>query len=332
MKALIYEKAHTLENFAIKLVEVEEPSLREFDVLVKVQAVGINPGETWIRRTRSAEPNGRILLGWEFAGIVVSIASGVTRFKAGDRVFGTGDMSRDGAWAERLAVDHRILAKIPNELSFADAASLPIAALSAWETLFRDEETLPVDVNRVLIVGGAGGVGSIATQLLKVKTDAFVISTASRPESENWCREMGADLVIDHTRDIESQLASAKIPEIDFVLSTADTAGNLGWIARVLRPFGHLALVDIAPSLDISGLMLKSASVHTEIVFSRILHSHEVHRQGEILEEISALVSEKRVRPIATKYLAGLTVQNMKTAHGLLESSRTIGKVVITTG
>jgi NADPH2:quinone reductase len=332
MKALVYEHAHTLENFAIKLVEVEEPTLRGFDVLVSVQAVGINPGETWIRRTRSAEPGGRVLLGGEFAGIVVSTAPGVTKFKVGDRVFGTGDMSRDGAWAERLAVDHRILSKIPKELSFTDAASLPIAALSAWETIFRDQDTLPVDVNRVLIVGGAGGVGSVATQLLKAKTSAYVIATASRPESKKWCLEMGADLVIDHTKDIESQLASTEIPIIDFVLSTANTVGNLGWIARVLRPFGHVALVDIAPSLDMSGLMLKSASIHTEIVFSRIMHGYQVHRQGEILEEISALVSDKRLRPIATTRLNDMTAETMKTAHGLLESSLTIGKVVITTG
>src|SRR5580700_9663260 len=124
MKALVYERAHSLEDFAIELAEISEPTLRELDVLVEVHAVGINPGETFIRRTRSAEPGGRVLLGWEFAGVVVETAPRVQRLKAGDRVFGTGDISRDGAWAERLAVDHRILAKIPESLSFTDAASL----------------------------------------------------------------------------------------------------------------------------------------------------------------------------------------------------------------
>ena len=128
MKALVYEKAHDLDNFAIRLVEVTEPTLRDLDVLVEIHAIGINPGEAFIRRTRSAEPGGRVLLGWEFAGVVVRAASAVRTFKVGNRVFGTGDMSRDGAWAERVAVDHRILAKIPDKLSFTDAASLPIGA------------------------------------------------------------------------------------------------------------------------------------------------------------------------------------------------------------
>ena len=156
MKALVYDKAHSLEDFAIKLAEIPEPTLREFDVLVDVHAVGINPGETFIRRTRSAEPGGRVLLGWEFAGVIVETGSGVRGFKTGDKVFGTGDMTRDGAWAERVAVDHRIVATIPESLTFVDAASLPIGALTAWEAMFREQNDLPIGVERVLIVGGAG--------------------------------------------------------------------------------------------------------------------------------------------------------------------------------
>jgi threonine dehydrogenase-like Zn-dependent dehydrogenase len=158
MKALVYERAHKLEDFAIKLAEISEPILRELDVLVEVHAVGINPGETFIRRTRSAEPGGRVLLGWEFAGVIVETGSGVRGFKAGDRVFGTGDVTRDGAWAERVAVDYRVVARIPESLTFVDAASLPIGALTAWEAMFREQSDLPVGVERVLIVGGAGGV------------------------------------------------------------------------------------------------------------------------------------------------------------------------------
>ena len=280
MKALVYETAHTLDNFAIGLQEVAEPTVREFDVLVEIHAIAINPGETFFRRTRSAEPGGRVLLGWEFAGVVIETGSAVRNFKAGDRVFGTGDLSRDGSWAERLAVDSRIIAKIPDQLSFVDAASLPIGALTAWEAMFRDQGALPTGVGRVLIVGGAGGVGSLATQLLKAKTKAFVISTASRPESRQWCLDMGADLVIDHARDIEDQLASAHIQQIDMVLSTAKTADNLGWIAKLLRPFGHLSVVDLSPSIDANALMLKSASLHMEMVFSKILNGRDFKSQG----------------------------------------------------
>jgi NADPH2:quinone reductase len=331
MKALVYETAHTLDNFAIGLQEVAEPTVREFDVLVEIHAIAINPGETFFRRTRSAEPGGRVLLGWEFAGVVIETGSAVRNFKAGDRVFGTGDLSRDGSWAERLAVDSRIIAKIPDQLSFVDAASLPIGALTAWEAMFRDQGALPTGVGRVLIVGGAGGVGSLATQLLKAKTKAFVISTASRPESRQWCLDMGADLVIDHARNIEDQLASAHIPQIDMVLSTAKTADNLGWIANLLRPFGHLSVVDLSLSIDANALMLKSASLHMEMVFSKILNGRDFKSQGGILEDVAALVVAGRVRAIANTRLDGLTGETMRAAHALVETARTIGKVVIAT-
>jgi NADPH2:quinone reductase len=329
VKALVYEKAHDLDNFAMRLVEISEPTLRDLDVLVEIHAIGINPGEAFIRRTRSAEPGGRVLLGWEFAGVVVRAGSAGRNFRVGDRVFGTGDMSRDGAWAERVALDHQILAKIPDKLSFTDAASLPIGAVTAYEAMFRDQDVLPAEVDRVLIVGGAGAVGSLATQILKAKTKAYVVCTASRPESSDWCREMGADLVIDHTNDIEKQLASAGIQHVDMVLSTAKTSEHLGWITKMLRPFGHLSVVDFFPSLDANALMLKSLSLHLEMVFSRILHGGDVHRQGSILEEVAALVVEGRIRPITTTRLNGLSIDAMRAAHQLVETTRTIGKVVI---
>jgi zinc-binding alcohol dehydrogenase family protein len=331
MKALVYEKAHSITDFAIHLLEVPEPALREHDVLVEVRAVGINPGEAAIRTMQSAEPGGRVLLGWEFAGVVIATGPEVHRFKIGDRVFGTGDMTRDGAWAERLAVDNRILAGIPHQLSFADAASLPIGAVTAWEAMFRDQDRLPTGVDRVLIVGGAGAVGSLATQLLKSRTKAFVISTGSRSDSKAWCSDMGADLVLDHAGDVAAQLAAADIPHVDFVLSTAKSAGNIGWIAKVLRPFGHLSVVDVGPPLDVSPLVLKSASLHTEMVFSRVIHGSAPEKQGSILETVAGLVVEGRVRSIRTTILDGLTAGTIRTAHGLVESGKTIGKVVIAT-
>lgn len=329
MKALVYEKAHSLADFAIHLADVEEPALRDQDLLVEVRAIGVNPGEAGIRSMKSAEPGGRVLLGWEFAGVVVGAGPAVERFKVGDRVFGTGDMTRDGAWAERVAVDHRIVAHLPDQLSLTDAASLPIGAVTAWEAIFRDQDALETGVDRVLVLGGAGAVGSLATQLLKARSKVSVISTGARPESKDWCKQMGADLVLDHSGDIVEQLSAAGIPNVDWVLSTAKTAANIGWIANVMRPFGHLSVVDVGPSLDVSPLVLKAASLHTEMVFSRIIHGSEPERQGRILEMVAALVVEGGVKPIATTLLNGLTAEAMKSAHELVESGRTIGKVVI---
>ncbi|WP_410673711.1 zinc-binding alcohol dehydrogenase family protein [Amycolatopsis sp. cmx-4-68] len=329
MKALAYEKAHALDAFAIDLVEVAEPRLRDGDLLVEVHAIGINPGEAGIRQTRSAEPGGRVVLGWEFAGVVAAAGPATTGFAAGDRVLGTGDSTRGGCWAERVAVDHRVVAKLPDRLSFTDAASLPIGVLTAWESLFRDQDALPAGVGRVLVIGGAGGVGSMATQLLKAVTPVFVISTASRPESRKWATAMGADLVIDHHGDLAGQLHSAGIGHVDLVFSTAGTSGHLAAIVEVLRPFGHLASIDLTGPVDPGAFTGKSLSLHSEMVFSKITAGGDVASQGRILARAAEDVAAGRLRPIVTTTLEGLTAETMKTAHTLAESGRTTGKTVI---
>jgi NADPH2:quinone reductase len=329
MKALAYQQAHVLDAFAINLVELEEPALREGDVLVEVRAIGVNPGEAAIRSVRSAEPGGRVVLGWEFSGVVIETGTATTGLTVGDRVMGTGDPTRDGCWAQRVAVDHRVVAKIPDQLSFVDAASLPIGALTSWEALFRDQSALPSGVERVLIIGGAGGVGSLAAQLLKAKTSAFVISTASRPESGDWCRTMGADLVIDHTVDMGEQLRRAGFEYVDMVLSTAATAYDLPQIAAVLRPFGHVSTVDVGAPLDLAPLVQRSASLHTEMVFSQVASGADPSSQGHILGTVVEYVRNGQIRPIVTTTLSGLSADTMKNAHTLLESHRTIGKIVI---
>lgn len=325
MKALAYDKAHPLEAFALELIDVAEPQVRETDLLIEIQAVGVNPGEATIRQLRSAPPGGRVILGWEFAGVVARTGSATKGFAVGDRVMGTGDVTRDGCWAERLSVDHRVVAKMPDDLSFTDAASLPIGSLTAWEALFRDQSDLPAGVETVLVVGGAGGVGSLATQLVKSKTSARVISTASRPESREWTKAQGADLVVDHTQNVAGQLHEAGVDRIDLVLSTRGTAANIGWIADVLKPFGHLATTDLSGTTDIEPLIQKSVSVHTEMVFSRVIADHDLHRQGQILADLPGLV-----RPIVTTELHGLTVDSMREAHRIAETGRTVGKTVIT--
>lgn len=329
MKALAYDKAHALDAYGIEERDVAEPELRDADLLVDIRAVGVNPGEALIRSVRSAEPGGRVILGWEFAGVVLQVGTTVKGFAIGDRVMGTGDVTRDGCWAERLAVDHRVVAIIPDQLAFPDAASLPIGGLTAWEAVFRDRDALPDGVNHVLVVGGAGGVGSMAIQLLKARTDASVIATASRPESRAWCEAMGADLVVDHSQDVTAQLTAAGINQVDMVFSTAGTAGNLGWIARLLRPLGTLSAIDIAPPFDASPIVSKSVTLHTEMVFAKVISGFDLSSQSKILAKIADHVVRGGLRPVVTTRLDGLTAQNMKTAHHLLESRRTIGKIVI---
>ena len=329
MKALVYQNAHAIEQFAMAVAELPDPELRPTDILVEVKAIGINPGEAVFRATKSAEPGGRVLLGLELSGVVKSLGSSAAGFNVGDRVYGTGDMLRDGAWAELVAIDHRLVARIPDNLSFADAASLPIGSLTAWEAMFREEDRLPESVGSVLVVGGAGAVGSMAIQLLKARSGAKVIATASRGETREWCVAMGADLVVDHAGDVPAQLKDAGIGTVDMVLSTRSTGQHLGWIATVLRPFGHLSAPDVTGLTDLGPLFFKSISIHTEVVFAKGLNGYRVESQSEILRAVAKLAADAKIRPITNRLLHGLDAENMKTAHELLESGRTIGKVVI---
>lgn len=329
MRALAYERSHALDAYAIQEWDVAEPKLRDADLLVEIKAVGVNPGEALIRSVRSAEDGGRVILGWEFTGVVLQVGLDTEGFAVGDRVMGTGDVSRDGCWADRVAVDHRVVTKIADRLAFSDAASWPIGGLTAWEALFRDRNALPSGVETVLVVGGAGGVGSMAIQLLKARTGAFVIATASRPESKEWCESMGADLVVDHSQDVIAQLRPNGVDQVGMVFSTAATAANLSWIAKLLRPFGHLSAIDIAPPFDASPIVSKSISLHTEMVFAKVISGFDLASQGQILAQIADLAASGTLRPIATTRFDGLTTQNMKAAHEQLERRRTIGKIVI---
>jgi zinc-binding alcohol dehydrogenase family protein len=329
MKALSYEKAHTLDQFALALQSMPDPEVRDTDLLVAIHAVGINPGEVFIRGHQSALPGGRLILGWEFAGVVVKAGPATVGFEVGDRVFGTGDMSRDGAWAEQLAVDYRVIAHAPKTLSFIDSATLPIGALTAWECLFRDGDHLPPKVRKVLVIGGAGGVGSMAIQLLKAMTDAQVIATASRPESKQWCQQMGADMVLDHSHELRPQLDQADMAHVDFILSTHATQKNLAALAQLVRPYGHIASVDALGMLDITPLFARSITFHYEMVFTRIANRYDIEGAADILRTAASLADRKKLQPIANRTLHGLSVDTMRQAHELVDCGSTIGKVVI---
>src|SRR5260370_5131416 len=204
-----------------------------------------------------------------------------------------------------------------------------MGAITVGEAIFRDADALPVNVNRVLVIGGSGGVGWLALQPLKAKTHAFVIATASRPESRAWCVDMGADLVGDAGGRGEGQLGTAGIPAVDLVLSTANSHGTLPWIANLLRPFGHLSVVDGSPGLDVNLLVPKSVSLHTEMIFSRLLNDYAPETHGAILDQVAAFVAEGQIRPIVTTRLDGLTPETMRAAHSLVERRQMIGKAII---
>ena len=329
MKAITYQHAHELTDFALHLQDVPMPTLRDSDLLIRVQAFAVNPGDTVIRRFKSAAPGQAVILGWEFAGIVEQVGPHTAGFHVGDAVYGAGDLSRDGNYADYVAVDYRVVAHKPTTLSFPEAAALPMSFQTAWGALLRNDNQLPAGVNTVLILGGAGGIGSIAIQLLKARTSARVIATASRPESKQWVAAMGADMVLDHSQDLAAQLTQYGIEQVDMVLTTRSSASHLATMPQLLKAYGYLALLDIQQSQDVSGLTPHSISVHLENVFTRVITNQHPEQQGFILRELTQLVETGKVRSTLQKTLLGLTSENIRTAHETIERGDMIGKIVL---
>jgi len=325
MKAFTYDAAHPLESFAVRLTERPAPVPRPGDLLVRVKAFSFNPVDTKVRRSRSGTAEAPVILGWDAAGIVEAVGPEARGFAVGDRVYYAGDLTRDGAYAEWQAVDHRLVARAPAGLDFAQAAALPLTALTAWEALFEHGIDHPPG-SRALIIGGAGGVGSIAIQLLKALTPAEVIATASRPETVEWCRRLGADRVVG--RDLAGDLAALGGAPLDVVFSTTHTDQYLGAINAALRPFGSLCLIDDPATLDILPFKRKAQSVHWEFMFAKSMHGYRPETQGVILARVAALVEAGTVVSTLNRTLPA-TDAAMHEAHTIIEAGAAIGKIAM---
>ncbi|AYF99408.1 zinc-binding alcohol dehydrogenase family protein [Protaetiibacter intestinalis] len=311
---------------AFEDVVVAVPDLRERDVLVRVEAVSINPVDTKTRLSTPADQ--RRILGWDASGVVEAVGSGVERFRLGDEVWYAGDITRDGCDSEFHAVDERLVAKKPRTLSHASAAALPLTALTAWESLF---ERLQIDggsSGTLLVMAGAGGVGSIMLQLAKRLTGVRVVATASREDSREWAVHMGADAVVNH-HDLAASVSQLAPEGVDWVFSS-HTRGNEAAYAEILKPFGAVVAVDGADGLDLAPFKSKSVAFHWEYMFTRARYqTSDMGRQGEILAEVARLVDSGSVRSTMRTNLRGFSAENLRKAHRMIESGRTIGKVTV---
>jgi zinc-binding alcohol dehydrogenase family protein len=276
------------------------------------------------------------VLGWDAAGTVEAAGTEATLFKRGDAVFYAGSVVRPGANSEYHLVDERIVGRKPSSLGFAEAAALPLTAITAWELLFdrigvkRGENA---DRRSLLIVGGAGGVGSMTIQIARKLTGLTVIATASRPETQAWVRELGAHHVIDHAQPFAPQLAKIGFPAIDIVLALTGTAANAAQIAEVVAPEGRLGLIEGAGALgtfDAGALFSKSIGVHLELMFTRsTFGTPSMIAQHRLLNEIADLVDRGIIRTTLRQIVGPIDAANLKKAHALLESGKAIGKVVL---
>jgi len=336
MKAIgVYKALPIDDRNALVDLEVPVPIPGALDLLVQVQAISVNPADYRVRGRKPDDGNYAIL-GWDAAGTVIAVGSGVSqKFSLGDAVYYAGDLNRPGTNSEFHVVDSRIVGHSPRTLSVEQAAAVPLAALTAWEALF-DRMGLSISGNNrlhsLLIVGGAGGTGSMAIQLASLIPDIIVIATASRPESRSWCYSLGAAEVIDHFGDMRQQLAQLGHHSVDAILLLNDSDGHFPSVAQILAPQGHLCSIvpfDTAPDLNL--IMRKSATFSWEFMFTRpMFTTADITAQQTILNQVAALIDAGRIVSVTSETLKPINAHNLRMAHHRLETRRTLGKVTLT--
>ena len=334
MKAIGYRTAGGIEREdALVDIELERPIAKGRDLLVAVSAISVNPVDTKVRKSAPAPEGGWKVLGWDAVGKVVALGDAVTGFKPGDEVFYAGSIGRPGANSEFHLVDERIVGKKPKTLSNAEAAAMPLTAITAWEMLFdRLDVTKPVPgaANAILIVGGAGGVGSIAIQLARQLTDLTIIATASRPETAAWVKELGAHHVVDHSKPLAAQVAALGIGAPALVFSTTGTQDHLAEIVELIAPQGRFGVIDDPKTLDVMPFKRKALSVHWELMFTRpLFDTPDMGEQGKLLDEVARLIDEGKLRTTVTDVLRPINADNLKKAHATIESGKARGKIVL---
>ncbi|MDK4733239.1 zinc-binding alcohol dehydrogenase family protein [Rhizobium sp. CNPSo 3490] len=334
MRAVAYKTPQpiTAETSLID-VDLPMPEARGHDLLVEIKAVSVNPVDVKVR-AHSAPPADELkVLGWDAAGVVKAIGADVTLFRPGDEVFYSGVISRPGSNAEFHLVDERIVGKKPRSLDFAAAAALPLTSITAYETLFdrlKVQDHIAGPARSILIIGGAGGVGSIAIQIARSLTDLTVIATASRPETQDWVKALGAHHVVDHSKPIAPQVAALGIGAPGFVFSTTNTDSHIGDIVEAIAPQGRFALIDDPKTLDIVPFKRKAISIHWELMFTRPLYgTPDMIEQHKLLNKISELVDAGQIRTTLTETVGPINAANLKKAHAMVESGRMKGKAVL---
>lgn len=328
---LVFGGPEVLQAF----VEVPDPEPGPRDLLVRVHAAAVNPVDVKQRRGGPAGapvPSPPRILGWDASGVVTAVGPEVQRFHVGDEVYFAGSIARPGAYAELTLVDERIAAPKPRRLSHLDAAAIPLTALTAWEALVENMGCSPTDhspevARTLLVVGGAGGVGSITIQIARQVCGLRVIATASRPESAAWCARLGADAVIDHTKPLLAQLQALGDDGVDLVLNTAPPEHNLAQVLEVVRPFGHVCgIVSPGAPLDLGPLFRRRGHLSFEYMFTRPLFGAGLERQGAILARVADLLDQGVLLGTRTTTMPWDQVQ---AAHRLLETGRSVGKTVL---
>ncbi len=332
MRAVAYFKSLPITDAeSLQDITLPDPVAAGRDLLVRVHAISVNPVDTKIRRR--TDPGGTAkVLGWDAAGVVEAAGPGCTMFKPGDAVFYAGSVTRPGSNSELHLVDERIVGPKPASLSFAEAAALPLTTITAWEMLF-DRLQVPRGTeagDALLLIGGAGGVGSIAIQLMRRLTGLRIIATASRPETRDWCLELGAHDVIDHRGDMPAQLKALGVPNTRYVFATTNAGDHWKAIAEIVSPQGRVGVIDDPDNIDPDALKRKSASLHWEFMFTRsMFETPDMAEQHALLREVSGMVDTGTIRTTLGENMGTINAANVRRAHAFLESGTAKGKIVL---
>lgn len=334
MKAVGYKKSLPIEEQdALFDFETAKPEPKGRDIRVAVKAISANPVDYKVRK-RAAPPDGETkILGYDAAGVIEAVGPDVTLFKPGDEVFYAGSILRQGTNSEFHLVDERIVGNKPKSLSFAQAAALPLTSITAWELLFDRLGAVPgksVDPRTLLITGGAGGVGSILIQLARRLTGLTVLATATRPESQKWCLDLGAHAVIDHGKPMKEQIEKLKLPPVALVASLTFTDQHYKSIAHLMAPQGRFGLIDDPPEFTMSTFKGKAISVHWESMFTRSsFQTADMIAQHHLLNDVADLIDKGVLRTTLDQTFGTINAANLKRAHALLESGKSRGKIVL---
>jgi zinc-binding alcohol dehydrogenase family protein len=333
MRAVGYKHSLPIDDAQSLIdLEIEKPSPQGRDLLVQVKAISVNPVDTKVRKRADPKGGAPKILGFDAAGMVAAAGADAKLFKPGDAVFYAGSILRPGTNAEYHLVDERIVGTKPATLDFAAAAALPLTSITAWEMLF-DRLAVPRgggEGRSLLIIGAAGGVGSIAIQLARALTKLTIIATASRPETIAWCKELGAHHVIDHTKPMAPQLEAIGHRFVDYVFGVNATDKHYDTIVEVIAPQGKLGMIDDPGLFDANKLKGKSASLHWESMFTRSsFQTADMDAQHRLLNEVAKLVDTKVIRTTLAEKVGAINAANLKRAHALIESGRARGKLVL---
>ncbi|MBB2497463.1 zinc-binding alcohol dehydrogenase family protein [Aquipseudomonas ullengensis] len=334
MKAIAYYQNLPIDHAEALLdIELDAPQPGPHDLLVEVRAISVNPVDTKIRRNVAPVAGQAKVLGWDVAGVVKAVGDEVKQFRPGDQVFYAGALDRPGANSELHVVDERLVGRMPGSLDFARAAALPLTAITAWELLFERlqiHEGKGDEQESLLIVGAAGGVGSILVQLARQLTGLTVIGTASRPETRAWVEELGAHHVLDHSQPLAAQLKAIGIDNVSHVASLTHTDQHLDQLVEALAPQGRLALIDDPAELDVVKLKRKSLSLHWEFMYTRSLYqTADMIEQHRLLNRVSQLIDDGVLKTTLGEHFGRIDASNLRRAHALLESGKARGKIVL---